>query len=126
MAWGLWHVPRDVTGGVIDRLGAPQYLFLYLPSFLGGTITTSIIAAYFVNRCGGSIVPAIMVHGLGNDAIGLSGVASMELALSPYHQITKALPFMLIATGIILVTGSELGRDRRTNARRGGPHSAER
>jgi membrane protease YdiL (CAAX protease family) len=109
VAWGLWHVPRDITVGVVERLGMLQYLLLFVPSFLAGTITTSIIAAYFVNRCGGSVIPAIMVHGPVNDAVGLSGLASLELALSPYHQATKALPFALIALGIIAFAGRRLG-----------------
>ena len=115
-AWGLWHVPRDVAYGVIERLGMLQYLLLFLPSFLAGTITISIIAAYFVNRCGGSIIPAIMVHGLTNDAVGLSGVASMEIALSPYHQATKALPFAFIAFGIVFISGRRLGLARKVAA----------
>lgn len=113
VGWGLWHVPRDVTGGVVERLGMFQYLVLLLPTFLAGTISTSIVAAYFVNRCGGSIIPAIMVHGLSNDAVGLSGMAPMDLVLSPYHQATKALPFVLIAAGIIVVAGRQLGLGRR-------------
>jgi hypothetical protein len=113
IGWGLWHVPRDVTWGVVERLGMIQYLFLFLPSFLAGTITTSIIIAYFVNRSGGSVIPAIMIHGLGNDAVGLSGFASIEVVLSPYHQITKALPFALIALVIVLISGRELGRARK-------------
>lgn len=113
VAWGLWHVPRDVTYGVVERLGMLQYLLLFLPSFLAGTITTSIIIAYFVNRCGGSLLPAILIHGLGNDAVGLSGMASMEIVLSPYHQATKALPFAIIALGIIVVSGRQLGLVRR-------------
>jgi len=114
IGWGLWHVPRDLTGGVVERLGVLQYLFLYLPSFLAGTITVSIIAAYFVNRASGSVIPAIMVHGLSNDSLGLSGAASMQLALSPYHQATKALPFAFVAIGIILVAGKSLGTSRNS------------
>jgi len=113
VAWGLWHVPRDVTWGVVERLGMLQYLLLFLPSFLAGTITTSIIIAYFVNRCGGSLLPAIMIHGLGNDAVGLSGLASIEIVLSPYHQATKAMPFAIIALGIVVVSGRQLGLVRR-------------
>lgn len=113
VGWGLWHVPRDVTGGVIERLGMFHYLLYFLPSFLAGTISTSIIAAYFVNRCSGSIIPAIMVHGFSNDAVGLSGLAAMEIVLSPYHQATKALPFAIIAIGIIVVSGRRLGFVRR-------------
>jgi membrane protease YdiL (CAAX protease family) len=110
VAWGLWHVPRDVFAGVIERLGTVQYLFLYLPSFVLGTVTTSIIAAYFINRCGGSVWPAIIVHGLGNDAVGLSGMASINQVLTPYHQITKALPFTIVAIAIVVMAGRELGR----------------
>jgi hypothetical protein len=112
VAWGLWHVPRDVTWGVVERLGLGSYLFLYLPTFLSATITTSIIASYFVNRCGGSVIPAIMIHGLGNDAIGFSGTAPIELVLSPYHQVTKALPFAVIALGILIMSGRQLAHSR--------------
>lgn len=112
IGWGLWHVPRDLTGGVVERLGIARYLLLYLPSFLAGTVTVSIIAAYFVNRASGSVIPAIIVHGLANDSAGISGAASMELALSPYHQATKALPFALLAVGILLVAGKSLGLSR--------------
>jgi membrane protease YdiL (CAAX protease family) len=113
VGWGLWHVPRDLTGGVVERLGVLPYLLLYLPSFLAGTVTVSIIAAYFVNRASGSVIPAIMVHGLANDSVGISGAASMELALSPYHQATKALPFALLAVAILLVAGRSLGLSSR-------------
>ncbi len=113
VAWGLWHVPRDVVAGVIERLGMVQYLLLFLPSFIGGTVVTSIIAAYFVNRCRGSLVPAVIVHGLTNDAAGLSGAAEMTQALSPYHQATKALPLALIAAAIVALAGRQLGFDRK-------------
>ena len=111
LAWGLWHVPRDVVGGVIERLGAIQYLFLFLPSFVMGTVTKSIIAAYFMNRAGGSLIPAIMVHGLRNDAVGLSGLANLNTALTPYHQITKGLPFLILAIVLIALSGWQLGKE---------------
>lgn len=110
IGWGLWHLPRDVTTGVIGRLGVFDYAALYLPSFLGGTIGISIIAAYFVNRANGCIIPAIMVHGLSNDSLGISGTAAMEQMLTPYHQATKAIPFALIAIAIVVIAGRDLGR----------------
>jgi membrane protease YdiL (CAAX protease family) len=112
VAWGLWHVPRDVVAGVVERLGLIQYLLLFLPSFVAGSVASSIIAAYFVNRCRGSLLPAILVHGLGNDAAGLSGAAEMAQALSPYHQATKALPMLLIAATIVALAGRQLGLAR--------------
>jgi len=114
LAWGLWHVPRDVVGGVIERLGLIQYLFLYVPAFFMGTITTSIIAAYFMNRTGGSLIPAIMVHGLTNDAVGLSGLANLNTALTPYHQATKWLPFLILSIILIALSGRELGKAKDT------------
>jgi len=45
IVWGLWHVPRDVVTGVIERLGLVPYLFLFLPSFVLGTVSTSVLAS---------------------------------------------------------------------------------
>ena len=108
ICWGLWHLPRDITTGVIERLGIFSYLFLYLPSFLLGTIAVSIIASYYMNKLGGSVIPAIMIHGLVNDSIGISGKASIIEALTPYHQITKAIPFMIITLILLKFSGSML------------------
>ena len=110
VVWGFWHVPRDIAGGVIARLGLMQYLFMYLPAFIAGTVTTSIIAAYFMNRVGGSVLPAIMAHGLINDAPGLSGLANLSIALTPYHQATKCLPFLVLSIVLIALSGRQLGR----------------
>jgi hypothetical protein len=113
VAWGLWHVPRDVVSGVIERLGLLTYVLLYLPAFTLGTVTVSIIASYFMNRIGGSLLPAIMVHGLSNDAMGLAGLATIERALTPDHQFTKAAPFLVFAIAILLVSGPRLGLPAR-------------
>ncbi len=56
MAWGLWHLPRDVTTGVVERLGAVAYQLAYLPSFLLGTIAVSMIAGWGMVRSGGQPV----------------------------------------------------------------------
>jgi hypothetical protein len=110
LVWGLWHVPRDVFADLPGSLGVMPYLTQYLPAFLLGTVTTSIIAMYFMNRTGGALLPAIMVHGLGNDAMGFSGRATIDVALTPGHQITKALPFLVIAIALIIISGRQLGR----------------
>jgi hypothetical protein len=110
IAWGLWHVPRDIVIGLPDRLGAAMYLFLYLPAFTLGTVTTSIAASYFMNRIGGSLIPAIMVHGLTNDAMGLAGMATIDRALTPDHQLTKALPFLVLAIILVAWEGRKLGQ----------------
>ena len=109
VGWGLWHVPRDITTGVVGRLGLLPYLFAFLPSFLLGTIAVSILCSYFMNRLGGSLWPAVMIHGLTNDSVGLSGFTTIVSALTPYHQATKAIPMALIAVGLIWWTGGKLG-----------------
>ncbi|MBW2293377.1 MAG: CPBP family intramembrane metalloprotease [Deltaproteobacteria bacterium] len=109
VAWALWHLPRDVVSGVIERLGLLTYVFLYLPAFTLGTVTASIIASYFMNRIGGSLIPAIMVHGLANDSMGIAGMATIERALTPDHQLTRALPFLAFAILILIVSGRQLG-----------------
>lgn len=108
--WGLWHLPRDFTTGVVERLGTFDYAILYLPSFLLGTVSVSVIASYFMNKLGGSVIPAVMVHGIANDAVGISGSASIVEALTPYHQFTKNSLLALIAVAIIIVAGTSLGR----------------
>ena len=109
VAWSFWHIPRDVVTGLIGGLGPLNYLLLYLPAFTLGTITVSIIAALFMNRIGGSLIPAILVHGLANDAIGIAGQATIEQALTAGHQITKALPFLAFAILLVFWQGSMLG-----------------
>lgn len=113
LAWSLWHLPRDVGFGIIDSLGIVQYLFLYLPAFTANCILVSILAAYFSNRTGGSVLPAIMVHGLSNDAVGLSG-SSAGMTLTPVHQLTILLPFLVTVIALLMREGSALGVSRET------------
>ena len=115
ICWGLWHVPRDITTGVIERLGIISYLLLFLPSFLLDTISVSIIASYYINKLGGSVIPAIVIHGLTNDSIGIAGQATIVEALTPYHQITKAIPFAIIAIVLVKMSGSMLHWDSKKN-----------
>ena len=61
-----------------------------------------------MNRAGGAVMAAILVHGLANDAYGVSGPATIDQALTPGHQITKALPFLVFAILLIVWRGSTL------------------
>lgn len=73
-----------------------------------GAITVSIIAFFFMNRIGGSLIPAILVQGLVNDTIGIAGQATSERAFTARHQIAKALPFLIFAVLLIVWMGSSL------------------
>lgn len=62
VAWAMWHSPRDVwmwaTGQ--QTLGMIlEWLVIFVPACVGMTL----MAVYFVNRTGGSVLPAIMIHG---------------------------------------------------------------
>lgn len=103
--WGLWHVPKDGVTGVIERHGFARYLGLYLPAFILGTISSSLLAAWAMDRVGGSVWPVIVVHGIGNDALGFSGQVSTIEALTPYSQITRAVPMMALAVLLIWLFG---------------------
>ena len=110
VVWSLWHLPRDVVSAVVFELGPWKYFLLYLPAFTLGCVAVSIIATYFMNRLGGSILPAIVAHGLANDSMGLSGTAAFEQLLTPLHQYTQAIPLLLFAVVIIILAGPELGQ----------------
>lgn len=114
LLWGLWHVPRDLTTGVLERLGAVTYLGLYLPAFCLGTIAISVIASFAMHRLGGSLLAAIAVHGITNDAVGISGSVSIVEALTPYHQVTKNLPLALLALALCARAGPGLGQSTET------------
>jgi hypothetical protein len=107
VAWSLWHLPRDIGFGTIEALGMAHYLCLYLPAFTANCVVISIVAAYFCNRTGGSVVPAIMVHGLANDAVGLAGLSS-GVTFTPAHQLTKLAPYLVLVTLLLVRHGRSL------------------
>jgi len=58
-----------------------------------------------------------MVHGLTNDAVGISGVAVIERALTPDAQPTRAIPTLALALILVIAGWPEQGF-------RGSPRSA--
>jgi membrane protease YdiL (CAAX protease family) len=101
LLWGLWHVPRDLVSGLPTSLGWSVYLFAYLPSFILKAMAVSVFAGAAMYWSGGSIWPAIIAHGITNDAVGISGQATIDIALTPSHQISGAVP--LLVAGILIV-----------------------
>jgi membrane protease YdiL (CAAX protease family) len=112
LVWASWHLPRDITGGVLDGMGAGVYWSQYFPSFTLSIIATSIIAVWGMKLTSGSLWPAVLAHGFVNDAMGLSGSADVETALTIGYQLTKAIPFAFVALAIVLVNGRSLGQRR--------------
>ncbi len=99
--WALWHFPRDfvpilLSGG--ELLSYLEFLTTYIPYCIG----SSIIIAYFFNKTGGSVIPAIMIHGFSNYYANLS----VEGASYDSWGIT----YMCLAVIIVIKTGSQLGK----------------
>ncbi len=67
----------------------------------------SIIASRGMMRSGGSLWPAILAHGLCNDAFGLAGRVPVVEALTPGHQFTHGAAMML-AAGLALALDRKL------------------
>ena len=110
VAWALWHLPREIVpiaSGQFDlgRLLTEQALFIV--SCIGMTV----VAVSFVNLLGGSVLPAIMIHGTLNYLyLGFetarTGVRS-EMTLAPN------LFWIVAALITLLVVGRDLGWRRR-------------
>ena len=109
VVWSFWHLPRDFVSATIMEMGPARYFLIYLPAFTLGCLGVSVIATYFMNRMGGSILPAIVAHGLANDAMGISGKANLDQTITAMHQLTQALPICAMALVILYIAGPALG-----------------
>jgi hypothetical protein len=114
VAWSLWHLPRDFGFGLVSDLGMNRYWLLYLPLFTASCVLQSIIIAYFFNRTGGSVLAAIVIHGLANDAAGISGgrVAGTGPQFAILHQATIVAVLGIVAAWILWRAGTALGLRR--------------
>jgi hypothetical protein len=103
--WWFWHFPREVP----TLLAGTNYLVWagYQFEFVVLVVGEAIIMAYVVNRSGGSILPAIMVHGGMNVWTKAAGAGA-------YHALglfDLRLAFVIVtALVLILGIGSQLGR----------------
>ncbi len=104
--WALWHFPRDVlkplfTGAEMGDvlLGYLEHLATYIPY----CIASSIVIAYFFNQTGGSVIPAIMIHGFGN-------YYAVNLYVEGTPFAAWSMIEMSLAVIIVFKTGTQLGR----------------
>jgi|GEM_PF-1960027 len=109
-----WHLPREVPnalGGMpLDAWVSGQLLFLFL------CVVLSIVAGYCVNRAGGSVWPAIFVHGGSN--VWAKGMGE-DVAASFNLVDLRTLILTIIALVIVAVVGRNLGRARADHPARG-------
>ncbi len=108
--WGIWHLPREVPWLL---KGAPLGPFLTGQAwFLLHTISMSIIITFFFHKTGGSVIPAIMIHGLSNyfgralfDSVAITPITHHDMTLSVYEII-----MIVVAILLIVITGPNLGK----------------
>lgn len=113
VAWTFWHLPRELPAlmsgqQTLAALAVGQLWFLIL------CVSASIIMAYFVNITGGSVVPAIMIHGGMNFIGGMlaQGSVGPRSAFSADGPLTWAAAAMLL----LILVGRDLGWRKRLAA----------
>ncbi len=109
--WWAWHLPRELPG----LLGGAELLpFLKLQGlFLLLCIAETIVCGLAVNMTGGSVLPAILIHG-GSNVWSKAAGAPMYAATG---NIDVRTVIMVIAAVLILWRfGPRLGRSIRVDA----------
>lgn len=99
----VWHMPRDIpflmAGEPIDEFLLGQL------TYLSGPVGSAVIAAYLLNRSGGSVVPAIVVHGLSNYILSIIPHQAFFSRFGPHEAVRLAIAALIIA-----MVGKQLGR----------------
>jgi membrane protease YdiL (CAAX protease family) len=103
LLWWAWHFPREIPqlpanyDSLVYWGGQAQFLIL--------VVLMSVVIAYFVNRTGGSVLPAIIIHGGSNvwgKALGMPVHAGFDLRIAILG---------IAALLIMIVAGQRLGLD---------------
>lgn len=101
MLWAAWHLPREVMLLIMGDMSFGHFL-LKQAEFMAGGISVSIIITYFVVLAGGSVVPAIMVHGLSNFLSKIFTPDTMPI----YLEALRFKTFLEVAIALLLVIGT--------------------
>ena len=110
LIWSAWHLPRDL----LQWDGNLVALLVEYAVFTSGTISISIFIAYFFNRLGGSVIPAIMIHGLVNQAFNFAESLAQQgefpvIAGQDLPTILVYAGCLAAAIGVLGVAGRNLG-----------------
>ena len=113
--WGLWHLPLffgPIASSNPDATFVSVGIAFVL--FIIGQIGLSVIIAWILNNCGGSVLMAILAHGAQNTAIPF---LAFFPATSPYYEIVSfqamgiAIVFGIAALIVIVFTRGRLSYD---------------
>lgn len=109
-AWALWHFPREIPSMLSGQLSL-RGLLVEETFFIVSCISMTIVAVTFVNFSGGSVWPAIMVHGTLNFLYlcfetGRTGVRSN-------FNIDPVIVWVIAALLVLVFVGPDLGWKKR-------------
>lgn len=108
--WAAWHLPREITLLFTEEGNFIRFLLKQLEVFSSG-IAVSIIITFFVIKAGGSVLPAIMIHGLANFLNKTFYSEDMPTLINAFSFHTTVE--VLLAIIVVCVAGSQLGmRDK--------------
>jgi hypothetical protein len=108
--WAMWHFPREV----LALIQGQQNLGELLPqqaAFITMCIAMSVVATWFVNLTGGSVLPAIIIHGTLNLVGGM--FAQAQVGMRSAIAWDGPLMWLAAAGAVLLVAGTDLGWARR-------------
>ena len=112
--WWAWHLPREaplIFSGHHWPSGEPFVLGSWLLSeakFLSYTIVLSIVIAYCFNLTGGSVWPAIFIHG-GSDAWGKTGAQTAFYTQAHWPIAIPEAILLAFVVPILICAGPRLG-----------------
>lgn len=91
--WGLWHLPLFFIAGT-SQAHIPLALFLLR------VVAMSVLFAWIVNRCAGSVVVALLLHTAINFWASIIPVLPTGEGHRPYSLLVAML--VLVALGLLL------------------------
>lgn len=106
--WMLWHLPREIPGLLA---GVPLIPFLEgQAAFLALTVSLSVLATYGFLETGGSVIPAVVIHG-GSNVWSKALAGPLYPAVSwPVEPRTAVLA--VLAIGVVVMKRWRWGQPR--------------
>lgn len=106
--WAAWHIPFWIP--TLGTLRDPGDWIERMAAFFLDTIALAILITYLFHRTGGSIVPAIVLHGTANLWLHSEWLRFPQWAFVLQYVSFSQLMIICGAVFIIVKKGSQLGR----------------
>jgi len=107
--WAAWHIPFWIP--TLGTLRDPRDWIERMAAFFLDTIALAILMTYLFHRTGGSIVPAVVLHGAANLWIHNDWLQFPRGAFVLQHLSFSQLIIICAAVYVMVKKGSQLGRD---------------